>query len=86
MEGLGRPGKELMAYTTGTYGWFELYSWFVCLLTAKGSQTMPVLLTVVHKHNIAKEPQKDRNAKKRRLADGTSLPKYRFIYLSLETI
>ncbi len=44
-------------------------SWFVCLLGAKGSQTLPVLWTVeaqfyLHKHNIAKESQKHGNAKK----------------------
>ncbi len=50
------------------YDWLELAG-FVRLLAAKGSKAMPVLLTVqaqlsLHNHNIAKEPEKQGNAKK----------------------
>ncbi len=58
-----------MALAAGLYGWFDRVSWFVRLLAAEGSQTMPALSKVevqlsLHKHDIAKDTQKHGNAKK----------------------
>ncbi len=54
MQGLGRPGNELMA-AAGMYG----VSWFVRLFAAKGSKMMTVLSTIeaqlsLHKCNTVK--------------------------------
>ncbi len=70
---LGRPEKS-QCRTAVTYVWLVWVSWFVRLLTAKGSQAMLVLSTVeaqlsVRKPTIAKEPQMHGNTKKPAASD-----------------
>ncbi len=68
-----RPYKVWESWERGNGGSWHVclfrVSWFVYLLTAKGSKTMPVPSTVeahlsLHQRDIAKAPQKHGNGKK----------------------
>ncbi len=70
----GEAWEQINGVTADMCGWLEFVgpptcSWFVHLIMAKSSQTIPVLSTAeaqlpLHKHNIAKGPQKHGNGKK----------------------